>query len=552
MTYTPLPPLTDSPEWQSLRDQADSLRSRHMRELFSADPERYPRYTLEAAGLLLDYSKNRITDDSLAALMALARSRRLEERIGALLDGERINTTENRPALHAALRTPESRSVMVDGEDVVPEVHQTLRQMESFVQQIQGGQWLGMNGEPFTDVVSIGIGGSYLGPRMVSEALRPYWHERLRCHFVANIDGSDISDTLRQLNPGTTLFLVQSKSFRTQETLANAQAARQWFLDNGGSQDEVSRHFVAVTSKPDEAARFGIAPDNVFPMWDWVGGRYSLWSAIGLPIALAVGMDNFRALLAGAHAMDEHFRTAPLERNMPVIMGLLGLWYSHFFGADSYAILPYDHFLRDLPAHLQQLDMESNGKQVRIDGTPVDYPTGPVIWGGVGANGQHAYHQLLHQGTRLVPADFIMPLHSHNPLGDHHRLLFANCLSQSQALMRGKTEAEALEELLEDGMGQEEARRLAPHKAIPGNKPSNTLLMDRVDPHSLGALVALYEHKVFVQGALWDIDPFDQWGVELGKQLGKGIAARLEGEPGEAHEDSSTAGLVQRFRERSG
>ncbi|TDT44587.1 glucose-6-phosphate isomerase [Halospina denitrificans] len=552
MTYSPLPPLTDSPEWDALREQAEHLRPRHMRDLFAEDPDRYPRYTLEAAGLLLDYSKNRITDSSLAALMALARSRRLEERIGALFKGERVNTTENRPALHAALRTPESEAVTVEGQDVVPEVHHTLRRMETFVGQIHSGQWRGMNGHPFTDVVSIGIGGSFLGPQMVSEALRPYWHDQLRCHFVANIDGSDISDTLRHLDPETTLFLVQSKSFRTQETLANARAAREWFVENGGSQEQVSRHFVAVTSQQDEAERFGIARDNVFPMWDWVGGRYSLWSAIGLPIALAVGMDNFRSLLAGAHAMDEHFRTAPLERNIPVIMGLLGLWYSHFFDAHSHAVLPYDHFLKSLPAHLQQLDMESNGKQVRINGTPVDYPTGPVIWGGAGANGQHAYHQLLHQGTRLVPVDFIMPLHSHNPLGDHHRLLFANCLSQSQALMRGKIDEEAFEEMRAEGMPEEKARELAPHKAIPGNKPSNTLLLDRVDPKGLGALIALYEHKVFVQGALWDIDSFDQWGVELGKQLGKTIEKRLEadGGQGEPREDSSTTGLIQLFRER--
>jgi len=417
VTYTPLPPLTDTPEWETLREQAEHLRPRHMRELFAEDPERYPALhpgsRRAAAGLFQepDHRQRSGRTHDAGPLPATGGAHRCPSQ------GERVNTTENRPALHAALRTPESEAVTVEGQDVVPEVHHTLRRMESFVWQIHSGQWRGMNGRPFTDVVSIGIGGggSFLGPKMVSEALRPYWHDQLQCHFVANIDGSDIGDTLRHLDPETTLFLVQSKSFRTQETLANARAAREWFVENGGSQQQVSRHFVAVTAQQDEAERFGIARDNVFPMWDWVGGRYSLWSAIGLPIALAVGMDNFRSLLSGAHAMDEHFRTAPLERNMPVIMGLLGLWYSHFFAADSHAVLPYDHFSRGLPAHLQQLDMESNGKQVRIDGTPVDYPTGPIIWGGAGANGQHAYHQLLHQGTRLVPVDFIMPLHSHNP-----------------------------------------------------------------------------------------------------------------------------------------
>ena len=553
MAHEPLNPLTENPQWQALRQHAERIGSVHMRELFHEDPERYPRYTLEAAGLFLDYSRNRMTDETLTCLMKLARTRDLEPRIQALFQGEAVNTTENRPALHTALRHPGIEPLTIDGRDVMADIHGTLKRMEHFVWEVHNGQRRGMGGHAFTDVVSIGIGGSFLGPKTVSEALRPYRDGRIRCHYVANVDGTDICETLRGLDPKTTLFLVQSKSFRTQETLANAQAARQWFMAGGGLENDIRRHFAAVTAKSGEARRFGIEPDSIFPMWDWVGGRYSLWSGIGLPIALAVGMNHFRALLAGAHAMDQHFREAPLERNMPVIMALLGLWYSHFFNAATHAVIPYDHYLRSLPAHLQQLDMESNGKGVRLDGTRVDHDTGPVIWGGAGANGQHAYHQLLHQGTRLVPVDFIMPLHSQNPLRDHHRILFANCLSQSQALMRGKSEEEAFEELLTEGLSREEARTLAPHKAIPGNKPSNTLLPERLDPASVGALIALYEHRAFTQGAIWDINPFDQWGVELGKELGKSILSRLEDPAltGGAHEDTSTAGLIRLFQQRS-
>ena len=552
MPYEPLTPLTEAPDWQTLESHANSMKSVHMRDLFSRDPQRYPRYTLEAAGWFLDYSRNRITDPTLAALMKLARSRELEARIQALFRGESVNTTEGRPALHVALRNPDPEPLAVEGRDVMAEIHSTLKRMEHFVWRVQSGQHRGATDRAFTDVVSIGIGGSFLGPRVVSEALRPYHCTGLRCHYVANVDGADISETLRQLDPATTLFLVQSKSFRTQETLANARAARNWFIQGSGSEGDVGRHFAAVTAQPREAQRFGIERDNLFPMWDWVGGRYSLWSAIGLPVAFAVGMEHFRSLLAGAHAMDEHFRLAPLEQNMPVIMALLGLWYSHFFNAGSHAVIPYNHYLRALPAHLQQLDMESNGKRVRMDGTPVNHATGSVIWGGAGTNGQHAYHQLLHQGTRMVPVDFILALHSHNPLGDHHQLLFANCLSQGQALMRGKTEEEVLEELTASGASEEEARRLAPHKAVPGNRPSNTLLCERLDPHNLGALIALYEHRVFVQAAIWDINPFDQWGVELGKQLGQSVLSRLA-DPQQTSgtwEDSSTAGLIQLFHQR--
>ena len=553
MAYTPLPPLTDSSQWQQLRAHAQEMQDVHMRELFRQDPKRFEHFSLQAAGLTLDYSKNRITRDSLTRLFALADARHLNQRIEALFAGETVNTTEQRPALHVALRQPHRDPVRVDGEDIIPQVHATLDRMEEFVWRIRSTQWRGFSNKPFTDVVSIGIGGSFLGPKLVSAALKPYWHGQLNCHYVANIDGSHITEVLRHIDPETTLFLIQSKSFGTQETLENTKVAREWFLHNGGSPETIAKHFVAVTANQQAAQDFGIEPDNIFPMWDWVGGRYSLWSAIGLPTALTIGMDNFRALLSGAHAMDEHFRSAPLAQNMPVIMGLLGLWYSHFFDADSHAVLPYDHYLRSLPAYLQQLDMESNGKRVTLAGEPVDYDTGPIIWGGAGANGQHAYHQLLHQGTRLSPADFIIPLRTHNPVAQHHRILFANCLSQSQALMQGKTEDEARQELEQAGLSADGARALAPHKMIPGNKPSNTLLFDKATPRTLGALIALYEHKVFVQGALWDIDSFDQWGVELGKQLGKDILSQLQPTASAAvtsEQDSSTAGLVRLFRER--
>ncbi len=551
MPYPSLPPLTADPQWQHLTEHASAMRNVHMRDLFDADSRRFERYQVEAASLMLDYSKNRITDETCSHLMALARSRNLGERIDALFRGEEVNTTEGRPALHVALRNLSRNPIHVDGQDVMPEVRATLDRMEEFVWRIRSAQWRGFGNRPFTDVVSIGIGGSFLGPKLVSASLKPYWHGQLNCHYVANIDGTHITEVLRHLNPATTLFLIQSKSFRTQETLENSRIAREWFLHNGGDEASVARHFVAVTACADEAEKFGIARENVFPMWDWVGGRYSLWSAIGLPTALTIGMENFRSLLSGAYSMDCHFRDTPLEQNMPVIMALLGIWYGNFFGADNHAILPYDHYLRSLPAHLQQLDMESNGKGVRLDGTAVDYETGPIIWGGAGANGQHAYHQLLHQGTRLAPADFIMPLRTHNPVGNHHSILYANCLSQTQALMRGKSEQEAYQELIDSGLSDEQARELAPHKMIPGNKPTNTLLFDRATPRTIGALIALYEHKVFTQGAIWDIDSFDQWGVELGKQLGEEILPRLQDPAPDANGsgmDSSTAGLIERFR----
>lgn len=542
--------LISRPEWQALNDHKAELENTHMRDMFRDDPDRASRFFIRGGGLSLDYSRNRMNTDTMAKLLALARSCGVPERIEAMFRGDHINVTEKRPALHVALRDTSGDPIHVDGTDIAPEVKTTLNRMEQFVDDVLSKRWQGHTGKAFTDVVSIGIGGSFLGPKLVSEALRPYWHGQLNSHYVANIDGTQIAEVLRRVNPETTLFLIQSKSFRTQETLENSKVARAWFLDNGGSEDQIAKHFVAVTANTPEAVNFGISEDNIFPMWDWVGGRYSLWSAIGLPVALTIGMKNFRALLSGANAMDQHFHSAPLEQNMPVVMAMLGLWYNNFWGAETYTILPYDHYLRSLPAHLQQLDMESNGKRVTQGGEPLTYQSGPVIWGGVGANGQHAFHQLLHQGTRLIPADFIIPLETHNQVASHHVTLFANCLSQSRALMAGKTLDEAKAELKAEGMSPEEIDTLAPHKVIPGNKPSNTLLMDRSTPETVGALIALYEHRTFVQGIIWDVDSFDQWGVELGKQMGKGILDRLTGDTAESEEaiDSSTASLIRLYR----
>ncbi|MDN6318835.1 MAG: glucose-6-phosphate isomerase [Marinobacter sp.] len=546
---SPYAALTTSPEWQALLACRDKLQGSPMKALFADDPERATRYFIDGAGLSLDFSKNRLTDEVLEALMQLARSRKLEERRTALLCGEKVNTTEDRPALHTALRNAGTNTIVIDGQNVVAEVNTTLARMDTFVQEVRNQSRTGYTGKAFTDVVSIGIGGSFLGPKLVSEALQPYQSSGLRCHYVANIDGTEICETLAGLHPETTLFLVQSKSFGTRETLENSRVARAWFIERSGSEQAVASHFMAVTANTAAAQDFGIDPDNVFPMWDWVGGRYSLWSAIGLPVALTIGMNNFRALLAGAHAMDTHFQNAPLKENLPVVMAMLGVWYNNFWGADTHAILPYDHYLRSLPDHLQQLDMESNGKRVNLRGETLEYQTGPVIWGGVGANGQHAYHQLIHQGTRLIPADFIIPLQTHNPVATHHADLFANCLGQSRAMMTGKTLEEAKAELAASGASEEDIEQLAPHKVVPGNQPSNTLMMKKVTPKTVGALIALYEHRTFVQGVIWDVDSFDQWGVELGKQLGQDILPRLlqSSTTGEAS-DTGTDNLIKLFR----
>jgi glucose-6-phosphate isomerase len=535
--------VTALPAWQALNQHRQAMQDFSMREAFNADPQRFSQFTLSSCGLFLDYSKNLITSETRDLLVGLAKEVGLKDAIDSLYAGEPVNSSEGRPALHTALRRPVGDKLSVNGVNIMPDVHKVLNQITDLVGRIHDGLWRGYTEKPITDVVNIGIGGSFLGPELVSEALLSYAHKGVRCHYLANIDGSEFHEL-------TTLFIVSSKSFNTLETLKNAQAARAWYLAQGGSEAELYRHFIAVSSNNAAAVAFGIREENIFPMWDWVGGRYSLWSAIGLPIALAIGMSNFKELLSGAYTMDQHFQNAPFEQNMPVLLGLLGVWYGNFWDAQSHAILPYDHYLRNITKHLQQLDMESNGKSVRQDGTPVSTDTGPVIWGGVGCNGQHAYHQLLHQGTQLIPADFIVPIVSFNPVSDHHQWLYANCLSQSQALMLGKTRSEAEAELRDKGIAEDDVQKLAPHKVIPGNRPSNTLVVERISPRRLGALVAMYEHKVFVQSVIWGINAFDQWGVELGKELGKGVYNRLTGAEETSAEDASTQGLINYFRGR--
>ena len=538
--------LTQSTTWKAL--QAHTSQLPHMRELFAQNPQRFEQMSVKACGLFLDYSKNRINNDTLELLFALAKEANLADKIAAMFKGDVINNTEQRSVLHTALRSKPNQQIIAEGANIVPEVQQTLAKMAGFVESVQSGQWKGYTDKAITDVVSIGIGGSFLGPKIVSQALRPYWQAGLNCHFVANVDATSICEKLKGLNAETTLFVMSSKSFGTQETLTNTLSAKEWFLAQGASQQDIAKHFVAVTSNVAKATEFGMDANNIFPMWDWVGGRYSLWSAIGLPIALLVGMDNFKALLDGAHQMDEHFAHTPLEQNMPVIMAMLSVLYGNFHGAQSHVILAYDHYLRGLPAYFQQLDMESNGKSVTLDGTDVDYSTGPVIWGGEGTNGQHAYHQLLHQGTALIPADFIMPLQSHNPLGEHHDQLASNCFGQTQALMQGRTYDEALAELNHSKLNEQEKSLIAKHKVMPGNKPSNTLLMDKLTPTTLGALIALYEHRTFVQGAIWQINSFDQWGVELGKQLGNDVLARIGADKNATELDSSSNALINLYR----
>jgi glucose-6-phosphate isomerase len=542
--------VTTLPAWQALRQHRQAMQDFSMREAFASDAKRFERFSMSTSGIFLDYSKNLISSETRDLLVKLAKEAGLQEAIEALFNGERVNSSEGRPALHTALRRPIGDCVKVDGINVMPDVHRVLNQMTELVGRIHSNLWRGYSEKTITDVVNIGIGGSFLGPQLVSEALLPFTQHGVRCHYLANIDGSEFHELAAKLNAETTLFIVSSKSFGTLETLKNAQAARSWYLARGGTEEKLYRHFIAVTSNKAAAIEFGIREKNIFPMWDWVGGRYSLWSAIGLPIALAIGMSNFKELLSGAYSMDSHFRSTSFEKNMPVLLALLGVWYGNFWGAQSHAILPYDHYLRNITKHLQQLDMESNGKSVRQDGSPVSLETGPVIWGGVGCNGQHAYHQLLHQGTALIPADFIVPVVSYNPVADHHQWLYANCLSQSQALMLGKCRNEAEAELRAQGLSEDEVQRLAPHKVIPGNRPSNSLVLERISPRRLGALVAMYEHKVFVQSVIWGINAFDQWGVELGKELGKGVYQRLTAWDATPAEDASTQGLIDFFRGR--
>jgi glucose-6-phosphate isomerase len=539
--------LTTSPAWQALEAHAATLRDVHLRELFARDPERFAKLSLRLDDLLLDCSKHRVTDDTLRLLLDLARQAEVEAWRDRMLGGEKINTTENRAVLHTALRNRSGRPVLVDGADVMPGVVAVLEKMRAFTGQVRDGAWRGATGHAITDIVNLGIGGSDLGPLMVCEALKPYQRADLRPHFVSNVDGAHLAHTLARLDPARTLFIVASKTFTTQETMTNAGSARAW-LTRALGEDAVARHFVAVSTNEAAVRGFGIDPANMFEFWDWVGGRYSLWSAIGLPIALAVGFERFEELLGGAHAMDEHFRTAPLERNLPVVQALLGVWYRDFLGASTLAILPYDQHLSRFPAYFQQGDMESNGKGVRRDGTRVDYATGPVIWGEPGTNGQHAFYQLIHQGTELVPCDFLAAAESQTPMGDHHEKLLANFFAQTEALAFGKSAAEARAELEGQGLAGEALEALLPHKVFPGNRPSTSILYRRLDPHRLGSLIALYEHKIFVQGVIWGINSFDQWGVELGKQLASKILPELAGEAPVASHDGSTNGLINHFK----
>ncbi|MBY0499827.1 MAG: glucose-6-phosphate isomerase [Nitrosomonas sp.] len=538
--------LTHSPAWLALQSHQSVITQQHLRELFQQDPQRFEKFSLIFNNILMDYAKHPITYETVDLLLKLAHQQKLKDWIARMFCGEKINSTEQRAVLHIALRG--DQSIMVDGADVMPDVKRVLKQMERFSIAIQSGERRGYTGKMFTDIVNIGIGGSDLGPVMVTEALKPYWLKGISPHFVSNVDGTQLAGILRQLDPATTLFVIASKTFTTQETLTNAHSAREWFLSQGGNEKDIAHHFVAVSTNRAAVERFGIDPDNMFEFWDWVGGRYSLWSAIGLPIALTVGMDHFYSLLAGAKAMDQHFATAPFEKNLPVMLGLIGIWQINFFGTASHVVLPYDQSLHRFPAYLQQLEMESNGKRTTRNGEVADYATGAVVWGKPGTNGQHAFYQLLHQGTQTVSADFLAPCQSHYPMGEHHRMLLANFFAQTEALMTGKNEQEVRDELVAQGISAESVAQLLPHKIFPGNRPTTSILFKKLDPQTLGSLIALYEHKVFVQSVIWDINPFDQWGVELGKQLAGKILAELGHRDPVVSHDSSTNGLINYFK----
>lgn len=534
--------------WNLLKQHYASIEHVTLRNLFEQDPKRFDKMHLKVGPLLLDYSKNRITEATLPLLCQLAEQAQVAIWRDKMFAGEKINTTETRAVLHTALRAPKSSRILVDGKNVVEDVHCVLDQMRQFCGEVRSGHWQGYTGKKITDIVNIGIGGSDLGPVMACEALAYLQNPDLRIHFVSNVDGTHIAETLKRLCSETTLFIIASKTFTTQETLANAHTARQWFLDKGAQTQDIARHFVALSTNKKEVEAFGIDSKNMFVFWDWVGGRYSLWSAIGLSIALAIGMPGFEAMLQGARAMDEHFLSAPFEQNMPMILGLLGVWYNNFFNFRTHLILPYDQYLHRFPAYLQQGDMESNGKFVSRDGIRVDYPTGPVIWGEPGTNGQHAFYQLLHQGTQVFSADFIASVNSHNPIGRHHTLLMSNFFAQTEAFMRGKTADEAHLELQQQNLSTEKISALLPHKVFEGNRPTNSILIKELDPFALGHLIALYEHKIFVQGIVWDINSYDQWGVELGKQLANRIVPELEGSAKKENHDSSTSGLIAQYK----
>ncbi len=543
--------LTTTPAWAALTKHASEQADITLNQRFTADADRFEKYQLSAPSWFLDYSKNHINDEIMSGLLALAESQKVSAKLASMFNGDVVNPTEGRAALHSALRYQGSDPIKVGGRDVMPDVRSVLKQMEAFAEKVRSGTWLGFSGKRITDVVNIGIGGSDLGPLMATEALKPFAHEALSLHFVSNVDGSHMVSTLKKVDPETTLFIVASKTFTTIETITNATTARDWFLDSKASDADVAKHFVALSTNAENVSAFGIDTDNMFEFWDWVGGRYSLWSAIGLPLMLSIGPDAFNRFLTGAADMDEHTKSAPLGSNMPVVLALLTVWYSNFKGACTHLIAPYDQYLHRFPAYLQQLTMESNGKSVHIDGSDITVSTGPVVWGEPGTNGQHAYFQLLHQGTHLIPADFIVAAESCNPCGNHHELLIANCLAQTEALMKGKSTDEVVSDMKAAGVAEAKIDELKTHRTFAGNRPTNTLLTQRLDAYALGALIAMYEHKVFVEAAIWDINPFDQWGVELGKQLATTIyddmSEAVKAGVSVSSHDSSTNGLINRI-----
>ncbi|WP_286263633.1 glucose-6-phosphate isomerase [Thalassotalea atypica] len=541
--------ITRSAQWQALSQHYERIKSTHMRDMFKVDPNRFEHFSLTASGLTLDYSKNHITSETMDALIALAQATNVCAQRDKMFSGEPINITEHRAVLHTALRNLSDKPIEVDGEDIMPLIKSTLAKLKVFVDAVSTGEKCGFTGKAFTDVVSIGIGGSFLGPKIMSEALKPYRQKHLKVHFVANVDGCHLADVLENLNPETTLFITSSKTLSTQETLRNADSAREWFLKSAQPND-IKHNFACVSTNIEAAKTFGIDEENIFPMWDWVGGRYSVWSAIGLPLALAIGFDHYQAFLEGAFDMDEHFQKAPLNENMPVIMALLGIWYRNFHRAQSQVLLPYYHYLRGLPAYIQQLDMESNGKSVSILNEELSYATGPIIWGSEGTNGQHSFHQLIHQSKTTIPVDFMLPMHPHHDVANHHDMLASNCFGQSQALMEGQSEAQVRAAMKKANCSSEEINNLASHKVMKGNKPSNTLLFNTLDPKTLGSLIALYEHKVFVQGVIWQVNSFDQWGVELGKALGNQVLSKLSDKTEPLTMDGSTNALISLYRSR--
>ena len=534
--------------WKTLEQHYAIMQGKHLIDLFAVDPARFSKFSLHFENILVDFSKNIINEQTLEALYELAEEAQLKDAIEMMFRGEKINLRENRAVLHVALRNRSNEPVLEDGEDVMPDVNRVLEQMKVFSGKIYNGEWQGYTDKPIKHIVNIGIGGSDLGPYMVTEALKPYQKEDLQVHFVSNVDGTHIAETLKQIDPETTLFMIASKTFTTQETMTNAETAKQWFLEHAKEEAAVAKHFVAISTNLDAVKKFGIAEENMFVFWDWVGGRYSLWSSIGLSIACTIGFDKYVELLEGAHAMDQHFRMTHFDKNVPVILALISIWYINFFGAQSEAILPYDQYMHRFPAYFQQGNMESNGKYVDRDGNQVTYATGPIIWGEPGTNGQHAFYQLIHQGTQLIPCDFLAPAISHNPIGDHHVKLLSNFFAQTEALMNGKNLQDVITELKEEGLSDEEISELAPFKVFTGNRPTNSILFKTLDPRTLGSLIAMYEHKIFVQGVIWNIFSFDQWGVELGKQLAKKVLPELiNNEEIEAH-DSSTNGLINAFK----